>query len=152
MHRVLVLHRDDVLGETDDHGPGRPEFAANIASATISEARSGWSRTITRLAPVSNHALRVELLERLLLAVLEGDEPHEQHHRRRVLPCGVQAHVGVGRSGTTGHHRHTGNGVHLAVGLRHVGGTALVAADDVLDGGFVQTVQDIEVRLSPGTE
>ena len=44
-------------GRPTTTGPGRPLMAANIASATISEARSGWSRTITRLAPVSNHAL-----------------------------------------------------------------------------------------------
>ena len=43
-------------GRPTTTGPGRPELAANIASATISEARSAWSRTITRLAPESNHA------------------------------------------------------------------------------------------------
>ncbi len=43
-------------GRPTTTGPGRPELAANMASATISEARSGWSRTITRFAPVPNQA------------------------------------------------------------------------------------------------
>jgi hypothetical protein len=44
-------------GRPTTTGPGRPLRAANMASATISDARSAWSRTITRLAPVSNQAL-----------------------------------------------------------------------------------------------
>ncbi|BAS11221.1 hypothetical protein AHiyo4_46430 [Arthrobacter sp. Hiyo4] len=44
-------------GRPTTTGPGRPLMAANIASATISDARSGWSRTMTRFAPVSNQAL-----------------------------------------------------------------------------------------------
>ena len=42
-------------GSPTTTGPGRPERAANMASATYSEARSAWSSTITRLAPEANH-------------------------------------------------------------------------------------------------
>ena len=42
-------------GSPTTTGPGRPELAAKNASATYSEARSGSSRTITRLAWEPNH-------------------------------------------------------------------------------------------------
>ncbi|MCY1231770.1 hypothetical protein D9M72_442300 [compost metagenome] len=44
-------------GRPTTTGPGRPLIAANMASATISDARSAWSSTMTRFAPVSNQAL-----------------------------------------------------------------------------------------------
>ena len=92
--------------------------------------------------------VRIEFLERFLLAVLKGDQAHEQHHGGGILPCGVQPHVGVGGTGAASHHGHAGNGIQLAVRIGHVGGTALVAGDHSVDGGLVEAVQHIQVALA----
>ena len=92
--------------------------------------------------------LDVELLERLAVPVRERDQAHEQQHGGGVLPGGVQAHVGVGRPGPAGHHGDARALVHFAVGLGHVGGAALVPADDGFNVGVVQPVQDVQEALA----
>lgn len=54
----------------------------------------------------------------------------------------MDAHEGVGRAGTAGHHGDARLARSLAVCLRHVGGTAFLAGDDGLNGAVVEPIED----------
>ncbi len=90
----------------------------------------------------------VELLKGLPVSVGEGDQSHEQHHGSGVLPGGVQADVGIGCARPTGNHRNSRQLIHFTVSLGHVGGTALMTANDGFDGGVVKTIQNVKEALT----
>ena len=88
--------------------------------------------------------LDVELLERLAVPVRKRNQSDKEQHRSGVLPGGVQADVGVRCPGSPRDHGDAGTLVHLAVGLGHVGGAALVSADHSFDVRAVQPVEDVQ--------
>ena len=100
------------------------------------------------------HAPVVDLLERLALDEFVADLADEHHHRRRVLEAGVHADRAVGRAGAARDEQHAGLAGELAVGLRHVGGAAFLAADDELQlvAHVVQAVEHRQVALAGHAE
>ena len=68
-----------------------PTSAVRNARATTSGTRAALSTSTTHFAIAAEHALVVELLERLTLRVRARHLADEQHERRRVLERGVDA-------------------------------------------------------------
>ncbi len=100
------------------------------------------------------HAAVVDFLERLALDEIVADLADEQDQRRRILVRGVHADRGVGRAGAARDEADAGAAGQLAVGLRHVGGAAFLAADDELDflARVVQRVEHREIALAGHAE
>ena len=144
----IDLLTDHVLRQADDDGPGPARAGGEHG---LGHDLGGALRVVQdhhALRTGAEPGVRVELLEGLAVAVLERDQADEQDERRRVLPRGVQADVGVRGARAARHHGDAGDHVHLAVGLGHVRGAALVAAHHVLDARVVQAVQDVQVGLA----
>jgi hypothetical protein len=70
----------------------------------------------------------VDLLEGFALHGVAGDLADEQDHRRRVLLGDVDPGAGVGGAGSPGGEADAGPPGELAIGLRHHGGPAFLAA------------------------
>ena len=87
----------------------------------------------------------LDLLERLAIGVPALDLADEQHHRRRVLGGVVEPDRRVAGAGAAGDHDDARPPRQLAVGLRHVGGAALVPAGDGRDG-VARVVEGVERR------
>jgi hypothetical protein len=94
----------------------------------------------------------VELLEGLALADAPRDLPDEHDHRRRILPGDVNAGRGVGGAGAAGDEADARAAGELAVGLRHHGGAAFLAADGDRDGRVVQRVERRKIALARNAE
>ncbi len=80
----------------------------------------------------------------------EADLSDEEHHRRRSLSCRVNADRGVGGPRATGSEADAGPAGELAIGLGHVGRTALLTTGDEAQpiGNVVEGVQGCEVALA----
>src|SRR5699024_7080280 len=84
---------------------------------------------------------RIELLERF--AVTFGVRKHaNKHHRRRgILPGCGNAKYSILRAGATGNHGHARSICELSMSLSYVGCSALTAAHDGFNIGFVQAIK-----------
>lgn len=84
--------------------------------------------------------------------MVDRDESDEQDQRGGVLPGEVEADEGVGGARAAGDHGDAGSAGGLAHGLGHVGRATFLAADDVGDGGVVETVEKVEVAFAGDAE
>ena len=86
--------------------------------------------------------------------MLEPDLADEEQHRRRILLRRVDADRGVRGAGAPRHEADPGPAGQLAVGLRHVGGTTLLAAhhEPQAVGDVVEGVENGEVALAGDAE
>ena len=102
------------------------------------------------LGHLAEHAAVIDLLERLAIVGLARDLPDQQDHGRRILEAGMQSDAGIGGAGTARDEGDAGLSGQFSVSLRHVGGAALLAADDVADGVAlgVQRVEGGQVALA----
>src|SRR5699024_5856445 len=75
-------------------------------------------------------------------------EADEEDERRRVLPGGVDGDHRVRRTRTAGDHGDARTPGQPGLGQGHEPGTALLTADDRVDGGVVESVEDVEVALA----
>ncbi len=95
----------------------------------------------------------VDLLEALAVAVAARDVADEQDQRGRILEGDMDPAAGVGRAGAAGDEGDAGAAGHLAVGVGHVGDTALLPADDGVDRGrVVERVEHREEALARNGE
>ena len=106
------------------------------------------------LGQLAVHAAVVDLLEGLAVGRLAGDLADQQDHGCRILEAGMHSHRGIGGARAAGHEADARPAGQLAVGLRHIGGAALLAADDVADRVAlgVQRVECGEVTLAGDAE
>ena len=158
--RVRIGIRDG--GLLDQHVFGqRDRYRAGPSRACTMERLAHELRDPPRIVDLDDPlAQRVEkppvldLLERLAIRVSARHLPDEQHHRSRILGRVVEADGRMAGARTSGDHDHAGSTGELAVGLRHVGGTAFVPAGDRRDCGarVVQGVEGGEVALSRHAE
>src|SRR5882762_5188764 len=91
------------------------------------------------------HPPVVDLLERLAIEHVAARLTYQEQYRRRVLERGVDADRRMGRPRTARDEGDSGTAGQLAVRVRHVGGPALVAADDDADF-FLRVVEGVEKR------
>ena len=135
---------DDVLRQAHHHGAGAAAHGREHCLGDDFGGPLGVVQDHHALGARVEPRLDIELLERLAVPVRERNQADKEQHRGGVLPCGVQADVGVRRPGAAGNHGDAGTLVHLAIGLGHVGGAALMPADHGLDAGAVQPVEDVQ--------
>ena len=100
------------------------------------------------------HLSIVDFLEGFAIEKIAADLADEQHHRRRILKCGVDTDAGVGRARPARDHADTGTAGQLAVGVGHVRRAAFLAADDESDlvATLVEAVEDGEKALAGDAE
>ena len=135
-------------GKDTTTGPGRPCMATRNARAISSGKRAASSTSTTHFAMLAEKLLVVDLLERFALPHPARDLPDEQDHRRGVLGRDVDAGAGVGGAGSAGDEADARPPRELAVGFRHHGGPAFVAADQHVDRGVVQRVEHGQITLA----
>src|SRR6266849_8200407 len=102
------------------------------------------------LGELAVHTAKVDLLECAALDIGTRDLPDEQDHRRRILEGGVHTDAGVGRARPARHEADAGAAGKLAVGLRHVGSSAFLAAYDEADllAHVIERVERGEIALA----
>ncbi|MNJ26376.1 hypothetical protein D3C77_208570 [compost metagenome] len=148
---VLV---QDVLGQGDDD---RAHAALLGDGEGALDHLDGALRALDLGGPFGQAAedfAIVDLLEGAAAAVGQGDLADEQDHRRRILMRRMHADRGVGRARPARDHADAGTARQLAIGLGHVGGAGLVAADDDLDlvAHVGQGVEHGEIALARHAE
>jgi hypothetical protein len=94
----------------------------------------------------------VELLERLAFAHAALDLADEENHRRGILLGDVDARRGVRRPWAAGHEADARTAGELAVGFRHHGGAAFLAAYGHVDVRVMQRIQRGQVALARNAE
>ncbi|MNN20508.1 hypothetical protein D3C81_1337920 [compost metagenome] len=124
---------EDVLGQGHDHRAhaalqGRGEGALDHLDGALGAFDLGRP-----LGKAAKDLAVVDLLEGAAAPVGQGDLADEQDHRRGVLMRRMHADRGVGRPRSARNHADARLAGQLAIGLGHVGGAGLVAADDDLD-------------------
>ena len=78
----------------------------------------------------------------------ERNQAHKQNHWCGILPGGLEPHVGVACAQASRAIATPRNLVHLAVGFRHVCGTALMPADHDFNSRVMEPVQDVHETLA----
>ena len=138
---LVVQH---VLGQGENHRTGAAR-AGGVKGA--GDIFGNPSRIVDPRRPFGErreHRGEIDFLKALAVAVVAGDIADKKDHRGAVLHRGMDADAGIGRAGATGDKGDTGLSSHLAVGLCHEGGAAVLAGGDGLDGAAV--VQRVEHR------
>ncbi|MNE33919.1 hypothetical protein D3C80_1276150 [compost metagenome] len=123
----------DVLGQGHDH---RPHAALQRRGEGALDHLDGALRAFDLGRPLGQSAedlAVVDFLEGAAATVGQGDLADEQDHRRGVLMRRVHPDAGMGRARSARDHADAGLAGQLAIGLGHVGGAGLMAADDDLD-------------------
>ncbi len=160
-HRLVMRHvghrgfrEQHVLGEREHHRPGpaghrRVESVAHVLGNALGAVDL---RHPLGHRPV--HAPVVDLLESLALDEFVADLADEHHHGRGILESRMHADRAVGGARTTRDEEHARLAGELAVGLRHVGGAALLPADDEpeLLAHVVEAVEHRQVALARHAE
>ncbi len=150
----LDLVDQHVLGQ-GDHDRTRPAIQRRVECLAD---QLGYAPRILDLddpfGHLAEHAAVVDLLEGLAVGGLARHLADQQDHRRRILEAGMQSDAGIGGARPAGHKTDAGLAGQLAVGLRHVGRAAFLAADDVADRVAlgVERVERGEVALARNAE
>ncbi|MNS89560.1 hypothetical protein D3C72_1235770 [compost metagenome] len=144
----------DVLGQGHDH---RPHAALQGRGEGALDHLDGAFRALDLGGPLGQAAedlAVVDLLEGAAAPVGQGDLADEQDHRRGVLMRRMHADGGMGRARSARDHADARLAGQLAIGLGHVGGARLVAADDDLDpvAHVGQGVEHGQIALARHTE
>ena len=101
----------------------------------------------------SKHRGEIDFLKALAVAVIAGNIADKQDHRRRVLHCGMDTDAGIGRPGAACDEGNAGRAGHLAIGLGHEGGAAVLPRRNGLDrAAVVQCVENREKTLAGNGE
>ncbi len=144
---------EHILGQRQHHRPG----TARGRDLEGARDQFGNARRVVDFGDPFRHAAEhrrvIDFLEGLPAAVLAGDLPDEQDHRRRILRGNMDADAGMRGAGPARDKADAGAAGQLAVGLGHIGGRAFVLADDQVDRGLiVQRVQHVEKALARHAE
>src|SRR5690606_2430870 len=125
-------------------GNGGMEGAADELGDAVSTVDLG-----DPLADRPEHATIVDLLEAFPLDHMGPDLADEEDHRGGILERGMQANRRVARAGPSRDKADPGPPRQLAIGFRHIGGAALLPADDELDRTVAvkHRVENREIRL-----
>src|SRR5699024_5768098 len=134
--------------QTDDDGTGpagrgdAQRFGGELAGAVLvvdgDHAFRGRGETLGQ----------AELLGGFARPVRGRPEADEEDERRRVLPGGVDGDHRIRRTRTARNHGDARTPGQPGLGQGHEPGTALLTADDRVDGGVVESVEDVEVALT----
>lgn len=155
LHRLVAARIGD-LRRIDQHVLGQCQHhrAGTAAGGNLEGARDVFGDALGAVdlrdpfGHLAVHAAVIDFLEGLAVDEVVADLADEQDHRRRVLVGGVHADRGVGRARTTGDEADARLARHLAVGVGHEGGAALLAVDDEADVGVVQRVEHVQVAFA----
>ena len=148
---ALGLH---VFGQRQHHRPGpargrRAEGAVDVF---------GDPRRIVDLAgpfgELAHHPAEIDLLEGFAFGHAARDLADEDDRRRGILARGVDADARIGRPGAAGDEADAGPPGQLAVGFRHIGRAALLAAGDDADpvAQVEQSIEGRDIALSRNAE
>ena len=122
-----------VLGQRQHHRPGASR--GRRAEGAIDVFRYPC-RIVDLAGPfgeLAHHPTEVDLLEGFAFGHAARDLADEDDHRRGILARGVDADARIGRPGAAGDEADAGPPGQLAVGFRHIGRAALLAAGDDAD-------------------
>ena len=141
----IGLTGQHVFGQRQHH---RSRPARKSHSKRMSDVLGNALDAIDLRGPFSDAAVHpsiVDFLERFAIGHIASDLADQRDHRRRVLARRVDAHRGIGGTGTPRHQCDPRTAGELAVGVRHVRGAALLPADDK-----AQPVGDVHQRVEHG--
>ncbi len=127
------LVRQHVLGKREDDGAGAAGHGRGVGAGDVFGEPAGVLDAGGPFGERREHRGKIDLLESLAVAVLPRDVADEEQHGGAVLHRGVDADRRVGRAGAAGDEADAGAAGELAVGLRGVGGAALLSAGDEVD-------------------
>ncbi len=150
--RDVRLLGEHVFGQGEHHRPRPPREREGEGALHVLGHAIGAIHVPRSLRDATEHARVVELLPGLAALEGAGNVADEQDQRRRVLPGGVHADGRLRRARATRDEADPGAAGELAVRLRRVRGSLLVAAGDEPDRRVVERVEHGQEALARQAE
>ncbi len=148
------LFAQDIFGNDEDHRSGTTRGRDRESAGHIFRDAARIIDLSYPFRQGAEHLLVVNFLKRFAVEVVTRHLADEGDERRRILACRMDADARVRRARPPADEADPGPSRQLAVGVRHIGGAPLLAADDKADvvGGIVKRVENRQIALARHTE